>query len=758
MQSSRITAVPVTEEFQHQVLQDLPRVGTAMAKIIRGNNFNRPVYKGDVRPNLIREIYQYLSSVGNLDGYRKVTDADITDYSNRQSQADDINLEEPHTHDESQCVVLPDGVYSPGQDNMPIWFLQMSSPYAKTMPIFFPKQTGDWDDPRRDPTRPISESEWIGHILRSVYKHLAEFPLFPFTAAYRLDMKAIQSAYNSCTGYRQLPDGSFERREVDGHRLVGTVVGSSEWYTKQKLDICAKCENVYNPSLFVTLTSSDNWDVNLSTALSQDGWNVWHKNDEQRMLNPLEGQIHPDENEGNYFVHSTPSRLLEDDCPYHLDCKRSPIKGFLAADTEKQLLSRNTYSLQRIFCQRTGSLLRNVVMSTSNGIEGVAFHFLKEFGYEGGLAHSHGLVWQKESLAQSTLLKMQNGEPVSTAEEEHICDLADRTVTASLHAGNLKSIFSDLNEERSEDIVELAKQVQIHTCVTKCSIDNVTDGCLYHFPRLPTETTLVCSPIGNSMEKEAAWYLESQCRKVKINVRSVIKKLNANGDIHHTSLVEVLLEALGPVDSQEPDDGRYHFKNFGLFLPCERLAKWIEIMQNMGHVYPIMFSLYYTALSTSTWHVQGELVYQLVLKRSVGESYAVDYNPYFLESMRSNMEVRYVTHTPHLLINYISKAEEKPNIKKVIEDIKRTGGTVSGAAVATRAQDYRKVSLPEAFFRIDTRLNFSNTNLQVLFVNTNFPDERGRKYEPSHEGDIQLPGRDGLFKLVEGTLAKYGKR
>ena len=93
VQSNRITAVPVTEEFQRQVLQDLPR-GTTMAKIIRGNNFNRPVFKGDVRPNLIREIYQYLSSVGNFDGYRKVTDADITDYSIRQNRDEDVDFEE----------------------------------------------------------------------------------------------------------------------------------------------------------------------------------------------------------------------------------------------------------------------------------------------------------------------------------------------------------------------------------------------------------------------------------------------------------------------------------------------------------------------------------------------------------------------------------------------------------------------------------------------------------------------------------------
>ena len=122
------------------------------------------------------------------------------------------------------------------------------------------------------------------------------------------------------------------------------------------------------------------------------------------------------------------------------------------------------------------------------------------------------------------------------------------------------------------------------------------------------------------------------------------------------------------------------------------------------------------------------------------------------------MEVRYVAHTPNLLINYVTKAEAKPNIKKVIEDIRKSGGTITGASVAARAQDYRRVSLPEAFFRIDSRLFFSNTNLQVVFVNTNFPDKRGTMYKLSPDGLIKLPGREGSFELVKGSLASYAKR
>ena len=752
MQSKRITAVPVYENFQHDVLQSLPDE-SLMVKIIRGNNFNRPVYEGDVRPELIREVYQYLLSVGNT-GYQTMSNTDITEFSTRLNQAGHVNVE-----DVSQYVVLPDGVYSPGQGNMPLWFLHLSSPYSKTMPVFFPTQTGDWDDPRRDPNRPISETEWIGHMLRSVHKQLVEFPLFPFTAAYRLDMKDMQSAYNSCCGYRQLSDGSFERSDVDGKRFVGTVKGSSEWYSKEKSDIEAKSNNLCNPTLFVSVSNTENWDVTLSTALSQDGVDVWHKNDERRMLTLLEGQIHPVEEEGQYFAHTAPTRLMEDDCPYHENCRRVPINMYLGNDAKIKLLSRNTYNVQRIFCQRVGSLLRNVIMSSSNGLDAVAYHFLKEFGHKSGQAHAHGLVWQKISEAQQGLLKMQDGMALNEMDIDAVCELADRTVTSSLNAVDLATAFPDLTGARSVEIVALAKLVQVHSCDTKCEMMNDTDGCLYHFPRLPTEHTIVCTPLDKNMGKDATWYLESQCRKIKVSVRSVLKKLKTNGGLTQTSLAQVLLEALGPVDDQGQDEeGRYPFKQNGLFPHYPPFTRRIQLMMQIGHPYPVMFALYNTALSIGTWHVHGEIVYQLLLKRSVSESYTVDYNPYLLECMRSNMEVRYVTHTPSLLVDYVTKAEHKPDIDKVIEDIRKAGGPVTGASVATHAQDYRKVSLPEAFFRIDTRLFLSNSNVKVVYVNTSFPTKRGTMYQLSSQGQIDLPEREGRFILVENTLTKYGKR
>ena len=755
MQCKRITAVPISEDFQRQVLQDLGDE-TKMTQIIRGNNLNYTVYRGAVRPELIREIYQYLSSIGNIDGYRRVNDNEITDYSNMQGQADVNNLVDLSEHGN---VILPDGVFSPGQENMPVWFLELSSPYAKTMPIFFPRQTGDWDDPRRDSSRPVTEFEWIGHILRSVHKELVEFPLFGFTAAYRMDMKCLQSAYNSCIGYRESPNGDMDKSDVDGQRFAGTVPGSSEYYEKHKCDIEAKGEIFSPPTLFVTLTNTQKWEVVLSTALSQDGWNIWHKNDERKRLRLLQGQEHPGEEEGEYFAHAPASNLLEDDCPYHSNCRRCPIQSLLGEEAKEKLLSRNTYNFQRIFCQRANSLIRNVLMSASSGIGGAAYHFLKEFGSGGGTAHSHGLVWQNDSEAKQAFVKMQEELPVSALEMDAVSALVDSTVTTSIDAANLSIEFPDLNGDRSRDIVELAKQVQSHTCGEKCLMENDTDGCYYHFPRLPTESTIICSPIKSAMGEYEARYLELQCRKVKISVRTVLKELKANGLLQNVTLTELLLQALGPVDDYGLNDASWYTFNHNYMFPqCPGLTRWIQTMRSLGKSYPIMHAVYYTALSTATWYVEGHLVYQLVLKRSVSEAYIVDYNPFLLEGMRSNMEVRYVTHTPHLLINYVTKAESKPNIEKVIADIRRTGGQVTGASIATQAQNYRKVSLPEAFFRIDTRLSLSNTNVQVVNVNTKFPHLRGSMYKQSQDGDFNLPGRDGLFKLLDGTLTKYAKR
>ena len=348
IQQRKIIVVPRTQDFladgEHQ---------EETVKIIRGNM----AYKGTIRPELIREAFGYLNKVGNTLAVRKVTDEDLNSFSVTQDlSTTEADLDET-VDAEDDVVLLPDDVSLPDNENHAISLLTLPGPYSKTMCIFFPDGVGDFDDERNSP---VTELEWIGHILRNVRKELSEFTLFPFTAAYRMDMKQRQAAFNSCTGYKKAEDGTMVRCDVDGQRFVGTVQGSSEYYLKHRADILAKCDVLGYPTLFITMTNSDQWDVLLSTALSQDGYDVWHAKDEKRLLG---GGDEPSVNE--YFVHEPGHENL---CPYHPKCRRVSIHEFLSKEDTKKLLDRNLYSSQRIFCQRTGAALRNLIMTDMTGL------------------------------------------------------------------------------------------------------------------------------------------------------------------------------------------------------------------------------------------------------------------------------------------------------------------------------------------------------------------------------------------------------
>ena len=123
-------------------------------------------------------------------------------------------------------------------------------------------------------------------------------------------------------------------------------------------------------------------------------------------------------------------------------------------------------------------------------------------------------------------------------------NFANSILTARLSAPFLSLAFPDLEGVRSEDIVCLAAKLQVHNCSNKCAMDKTTDGCKDHFPRLPTQRTLIASPPDPGMDEEAANYLISQCISVKMAVRSVLNKLKKEGRLDTVSLEDVLLEAL----------------------------------------------------------------------------------------------------------------------------------------------------------------------------------------------------------------------
>ena len=433
---------------------------------------------------------------------------------------------------------------------------------------------------------------------------------------------------------------------------------------------------------------------------------------------------------------------------------------------KSKLMSRNIYSSNRILNARVRQLIDNVMMSRSSCMGVRVHHTVKEFGDNSGWVHCHGVAWRRNGEAKAAFDKVVRGQPLTKDNERHLCNLAATSLSVRLSASKLKVKFKDLNDRRASDIISLAKRLQVHPCTAKCSFDDGRDGCYYEFPRLPSEyfiITAVPEQPSTSFEREERVYLITECNKVKKAVSNTILNLNSTGHLQATNLLQLLLQALGDVDSEPSNEGCYRWKG-GVFAQGKKFDEWQDII---GDEHPhqdrhkILYSVYYTALSTST-RMSTEtqaLINELVLVRDVSETFVATYNPYLLEAMRSNMEVSLVLFTPEVLLKYITKSQGRPDSSHIVKRLREDQAISNTRDLSTRIKTMREVSEAEAYFRLDRDLSLSSTNLTVEWVNTAFPGSRTGSFKLDDGPDgIPLPGKPGHYVRTSGWLDKFEEK
>ena len=237
---------------------------------------------------------------------------------------------------------------------------------------------------------------------------------------------------------------------------------------------------------------------------------------------------------------------------YIIDCYRVPAAEVLSEEEKRKLMSRNLYSSNRIFNARVRQLIDNVMMSRSSCMGVRVHHTVKEFGDNSGWVHCHGVAWRRNGEAKAAFEKVARGQPLTKDNERHLCNLAASSLSVRLSASKLQVKFKDLNDKRAADIVSLAKRLQVHPCTAKCSFDDGREGCYYLFPRLPSEyylITAVPEQPSTPFESEERAYLILECNKVKSAVSDTILSLTSTGQLPTTSLLQLLLESLGDIDS-----------------------------------------------------------------------------------------------------------------------------------------------------------------------------------------------------------------
>ena len=524
-------------------------------------------------------------------------------------------------------------------------------------------------------------------------------------------------------------------------------------------DIFAKSEILGYPDVFFTFTSTNDWDVNLSTALSQNGYNIWHSTNERKLLTTRTQDLLQEPTD-QYYAHIRSSSTDNDKeykCPFHENCQRKPIQAVLTEEEKKALLRKNFYNEQRIFEQRTRSLINNILCNENSNQRVTGIHTIKEFGNIPGLTHAHGVGWMAGREIRVIFSKLHTGEFILPSEVTKTTALVDTMITTEISSQGLVEQFPDIDTTRAEKIINLAKKVQTHSCSYKCSTGNTSDGCLHHFPRLPSVKTILCSTLDPGTDEKEAEELSSGAKEVKIALRKTLEGLRRNDLLEYSDLSDVLVHALGEIDEARAlKENKIELKLVS-FPNCKEVKDWFKYFVTNNVQHALLFAVYHTALSVATWKVDGNVVAQVISKRSVGAVYTVDYNPYCLEAMESSMSMSLITHTPEKVIEYITKARNFEN-SSLVTHLDKNVKSNNREQLIERAKSHRRVTLNEACYRVDNSLRLSETNIEVSFVNNKFPKQRVSTLTKVSFDGFEIPGRTGLFKRNRDILEKYAGR
>ena len=202
-------------------------------------------------------------------------------------------------------------VFLPDQSatEMAVNFLNMKHPYAKAMPLYFPDGQDDFD--LEDRVVKVSETEFVNHYLRYARKQLVEFTPFVFHSLFRIESFRASASIHSPRGYLQDDVANLGAVDPGSKFRLSKLTGSSSYYSRIYEDLQAKSDQLGYPEFFYTFSNTDQWDVTLATALGQDGYDVWHVEDEAQLLGGPEQQAQGCQ----YYVHLHPS--LAQNCPFH---------------------------------------------------------------------------------------------------------------------------------------------------------------------------------------------------------------------------------------------------------------------------------------------------------------------------------------------------------------------------------------------------------------------------------------------------------
>ena len=197
-----------------------------------------------------------------------------------------------------------------------------------------------------------------------------------------------------------------------------------------------------------------------------------------------------------------------------------PLSQYWEKNRNKsKYFKKNFLLITRIFDNMVKAFVKHLL--ANKDVENFSYHI--EFQIR-GMPHAHGVFWLRKDIIES----IKDGDDFN---DEKVVKLIDKWITCSLDTGDpaLNKLVSEVN-------------VQKHTK----SCQKGKSKCRFNFPRLPSKTTLIASPLVSNLSEEER---EKEISDSVVIVEKVKTKLSELSDddieVEFKNDIDLFLEHLG---------------------------------------------------------------------------------------------------------------------------------------------------------------------------------------------------------------------
>ena len=538
-------------------------------------------------------------------------------------------------------------------------------------PHLFPNGTGSFHSPRE---KKVTLGEYFCQKILHHSGIYSEDPDYVFSAEQLLEKTQVENQIDVSMRKGKVVDDGNEKKIVnceDAFSIFKSLPGTPPYWRQFRYEMLARLEQLGPFNFFFTLSAAEmRWEEVLAAILKKEGKNVSFEEDEN--------------GKGKYIVNGM---SLE-------QYNATEIKSVT------DLLKNHYVLITRMFDNRVKAFIKNILMN----------HKVKWYTYRiefqvRGMPHIHGVFWLDEEEKKKYQID-------GKYDRVKVVDLIDDWVSCSLTT-------------EDEELNKIVSEVNCHKHTKSCR--KYKTNCRFHFPRLPSDETLIARPLSDDMP-------EAERKSILKSSKHILEKAK---------------KALEELDEEKDD---------------------LSLTDFLGSI-NVNYEDYKNALRVSE---KGDVV---ILRRTVKERNVNNYNKCFAKVWNANTDIQFCMDL-HAIVTYITDYFSKEDsgltklLKQAITEKKGCDDFQRLNYVKKVYFTHRQKNLSEATFKIINGLNLKQSNVKTIFVSTGFPENRSiflkkcqsskvnydfeSENEASDEEDGQFQGSSEKFS-IQGRSGKYVK-